>query len=110
MTVRLRLKRLGRKRIPFYRICAMDQRTRRDGPAIEEIGHYNPLAKEESEQVKLNVERAKYWLSAGAQPSDTVRDILRKAGLLEARPANERVNKQRQKTREAREKKKKEES
>jgi len=110
MAVRLRLKRLGRKGIPFYRICAIDRRTRRDGPAIEEIGHYDPLAKTDDERVKLNVERAKYWLSVGAEPSDTVRDILRKAGLLEAAPVSERVNKQRQRTKEAREKKKKEES
>lgn len=83
MAVRLRLKRLGRKARPFYRICAMDSRTRRDGPAIEELGHYDPLGKDEATQVSVDAERAKYWLSVGAQPSDTVRDILRRKGIIE---------------------------
>jgi len=81
--VRLRLKRLGRKGRPFYRICAINQRTRRDGRPIEELGFYDPLAKDEAAQAKVDAERAKYWLGVGAQPSNTVRDILRKKGIIE---------------------------
>jgi len=83
MSVRLRLKRLGRRGRPFYRICAMDIHTRRDGPAIEELGYYDPIAKDEAAQIKIDPERAKYWLSVGAQPSQTMRDILRKKGIIE---------------------------
>ncbi|UCD74734.1 MAG: 30S ribosomal protein S16 [Phycisphaerales bacterium] len=75
----LRLKRMGRTHRPFYRLCAMDKRVSCDGRAIEELGWYDPLASEEK-QVSLKLERIDYWLSVGAQPSDTVRSILKKAG------------------------------
>ena len=75
----LRLKRLGRRHRPFYRINAMDRRKPRNGRVIEALGHYDPLAPEDR-QVQVNVERADYWLSVGAQPSRTVASLLRKVG------------------------------
>jgi small subunit ribosomal protein S16 len=79
--VRLRMKRMGRRHRPFYRINAMDSRSPRDGRVIEELGWYDPLATEEGKQVSLKAERIKYWLSQGAQPSDTVRNLLKKNGI-----------------------------
>lgn len=79
--VKLRLKRFGRRNRPFYRITAVDHRTRRDGRVIEEIGTYDPINKDAAQQFTVNRERAEYWLSVGAQPSDTVASILRKSGL-----------------------------
>ena len=73
----LRLKRLGRRHRPFYRLCAMDQRVSVDGRAIEELGWFDPVAPEDK-QVSLKVDRIQYWLSVGAQPSSTVKSILRK--------------------------------
>lgn len=81
MAVRIRLKRLGRKNHAFYRICAFDSRTRRDGRAIEELGYYDPHVEEEEKKYFVNKERAEYWLSVGAQPTDTCRDILLKTGV-----------------------------
>lgn len=72
---------MGRRHRPFYRINAMDTRSPRDGRVIEELGYYDPLEKEESKQIKLKADRIRYWLSQGAQTSDTVRDILRKQGI-----------------------------
>ena len=79
--VKIRLKRMGRRHRPFYRISAMDSRSPRDGRVIEELGIYDPIAKEQDKQVKLNEERIRYWLAQGAQASDTVRDILRRHGI-----------------------------
>ncbi len=76
--VRIRLQRLGRKNSPFYRINAIDKRTRRDGRVIENLGWYNPRAADASKQIEINEERVKYWISVGAQPSETLRDILAK--------------------------------
>ena len=81
MAVRLRLKRFGRCHRPFYRLTAMDQRQARDGRAIEELGHFDPLVRDPDQQVSLKRERIEYWLSVGAQPTDTVRDLLRKNGI-----------------------------
>ncbi len=81
MSVRIRLTRLGRRNRPFYRIGAFDNRTRRDGEMIEQLGHYDPLNKNEAEQVRLNEERIRYWLSVGAKPSETVASFLRKAKI-----------------------------
>jgi small subunit ribosomal protein S16 len=81
MAVVLRLKRFGRRNRPFYRICVMDRRTRRDGRAIEELGHYDPLHSGEGKSFELNEERAKYWLSVGAQPSGTVASLLKERGI-----------------------------
>jgi len=81
MAVVLRLKRFGRRNRPFYRICVMDRRTRRDGRAIEELGHYDPLHAGEGKSFELNEERAQYWLSVGAQPSGTVASLLKERGI-----------------------------
>ncbi len=83
--VRLRLKRFGRRHSPFYRLCAMDKRTPRNGVAIEELGYYNPIEKDDAKALKLNGERIQYWLSVGAQPSETVRSLLRKAEIIPAK-------------------------
>ncbi|WP_263788742.1 30S ribosomal protein S16 [Salinibacter grassmerensis] len=80
MSVKLRLRRIGRKKIPVYSIVAADQRNARDGRYIEDIGRYFPLR--EPAEVHLEEDRALYWLENGAQPSDTVRSILRRRGLL----------------------------
>ena len=78
MAVRLRLKRMGRTHRSFFRVSAMDSRCPRDGRVIENLGWYDPCAKKGDEQVSLKRERIEYWLSVGAQPSDTVRDLLKK--------------------------------
>jgi small subunit ribosomal protein S16 len=82
--VKLRMKRTGRTHRPYYRIVAVDIRTRRDGNPIEEIGHYDPLEKDASKGLVINPERAQHWLSVGAQPSRTVASLLRKAGVTPA--------------------------
>lgn len=81
MSVRLRMKRLGNRHRPYYRLAAIDQRRPRDGRVIEELGTYNPLAKDGEQEVRISVDRCKYWLSVGAQPSETVASLLRKVGL-----------------------------
>ena len=73
----LRLKRFGRRHRPFYRLCAMDKRSPRDGRVIEELGWFDPIANEDK-QLNINTERADYWLSVGAQPSQTVATLLRR--------------------------------
>ncbi len=78
MAVKIRLKRMGAKKTPFYRIVVSDSRTPRNGRFIEEIGYYNPLT--DPVEVKVDNDRAQYWLSNGAQPSDTVRALLKKSG------------------------------
>lgn len=81
--VRLRMQRQGRHNRPFYRIAVMDERTRRDGPIIEDLGWYDPHAKDVSKQIQLAEDRVKYWLSVGAQPSETVSDMLAKRSLID---------------------------
>jgi len=76
----LRLKRLGRTHRPFYRLNAMDQRSPRDGRVIEDLGWFDPVAPEDK-QLNLNAERIDYWLSVGAQPSDTVKGLLRRINI-----------------------------
>lgn len=78
--VRIRLTRMGKRNMPFYRIVVVDSRKKRDGAYIESLGFYNPLRN--PAEIKLNVERAVEWILKGAQPSDTARDILSKAGVL----------------------------
>ena len=78
--IKLRLRRMGAKKRPSYRIVAADSRSPRDGRFIEAFGFYDPVTQPAT--VKLDVERARHWLSVGAQPTDTVRDIFRRAGLL----------------------------
>ena len=74
--VKIRLRRMGAKKAPFYRIVVADSRCPRDGRFIEEIGTYDPMA--EGENIKVDLERAKYWISNGAQPTETVRGLLSK--------------------------------
>ena len=74
--VKIRLRRMGAKKAPFYRIVVADSRCHRDGRFIEEIGTYDPMA--EGENIKVDLERAKYWISNGAQPTETVRGLLTK--------------------------------
>lgn len=78
--IKLRLRRMGAKKRPSYRIVAADSRSKRDGRIIEQIGFYDPLT--EPATIKLNEERAAYWLSVGAQPTETVHILLRKQGLI----------------------------
>lgn len=80
MAVRIRLKRIGAHKAPFYRVVVSDSRSPRDGRFIEEIGTYNPVA--EPAQVNIDEEKALKWLQTGAQASDTVRNLLSKAGVL----------------------------
>lgn len=80
--VRIRMQRFGRTHRPFYRINAIDQRTRRNGRVLENLGHYNPMEQDVEKQLVLKVEEIKAWLDKGAQPSDTVRDMLGRAELL----------------------------
>ena len=81
MAVKIRLKRLGSKKNPFYRVVVADERSPRDGRFIEEIGYYNPTT--EPATVKIDAEAAKKWIGNGAQPTDTVRDILKKQGVID---------------------------
>ncbi|HZW09409.1 MAG TPA: 30S ribosomal protein S16 [Phycisphaerales bacterium] len=80
--VRLRLQRLGRRNRPFYRLNAIEKRTRRNGAVIEQLGWYDPVASDPAKQLNLNGERIQYWLGMGAQPSETVADLLAKNDLL----------------------------
>jgi small subunit ribosomal protein S16 len=83
VSVRIRLRRTGRKKSPTYRIVIADSRAPREGKFIEIIGQYQPRTGDAA--LNLNVDRANYWLDQGAQPSDTVRSLLRKAGVLKTR-------------------------
>ena len=77
--VKIRLRRMGAKKAPFYRVVVADSRYPRDGRFIEEIGTYDP--RQEPAAINIDVERAQAWIKTGAQPTDTVRDLLEKAGL-----------------------------
>ncbi len=87
MAVRIRLKRMGRKNRPFWRICVFDARVRRDGETIEDLGFYDTLANDPAKVMKINAERAKYWLSVGAKPTEIVRQILKKSGVTKTAAA-----------------------
>jgi small subunit ribosomal protein S16 len=80
MSVKIRLRRMGAKKAPFYRIVVADSRFPRDGRFIEEIGYYNPL--EEPSVVKVDAEKVKTWIANGAQPTDTVKVLFKKNGVL----------------------------
>ena len=80
MAVKMRLRRMGAKKAPFYRIVVADSRYPRDGRFIEEIGTYNPMT--EPTTVTVDAEKAKKWIANGAQPTDTVRDLLKKNGVI----------------------------
>jgi small subunit ribosomal protein S16 len=79
--VKIRLRRMGRRNRPFYRVVVTDSRSPRDGKFIELIGHYNPLA--EPATISIDEEKALKWLRHGAQPTDTVRSLLRKLGIMD---------------------------
>jgi len=80
MATRIRLKRMGAKKVPFYRLVVADSRSPRDGRFIEEIGYYDPTKK--PSVININEERALYWIKTGAQPSETAKSLLNKAGIL----------------------------
>ena len=80
MAVKIRLTRMGKKKNPFYRIVVADQRSRRDGAPIEEIGYYDPMT--ETDGVKIDADAAKKWIANGAQPTDTVKSLLKKQGII----------------------------
>ena len=91
MAVRIRLKRLGAKKRPFYRVVVADQRSPRDGRFIENIGQYHPL--EDPSLIKIDEERALHWLRVGAQPSNTVRVLMTKVGIWERFTAEKQTEK-----------------
>lgn len=78
MAVTLRLTRLGSKKRPFYRIVAMDKQSRRDGRALDILGYYNPMV--DPAEIKVDKDKVKHWMDRGAETSDTVKSLLRKAG------------------------------
>ncbi len=80
MAVKIRLKRMGAKKAPFYRVVVADSRYPRDGRFIEEIGYYNPLT--DPATVNIDADKAKKWVANGAQPTDTVKALLKKNGIL----------------------------
>lgn len=80
MAVKIRLRRMGAKKAPFYRVVVADSRSPRDGRFIEEIGYFNPMT--EPNEVKIDAEKAKQWIANGAQPTDTVKALLKKNGVL----------------------------
>ena len=81
MAVKIRLKRMGSKKNPFYRVVVADSRAPRDGKFIEEIGYYNPMT--EPKEIKIDAEKAKKWLGNGAQPTETVKTLFKKSGIIE---------------------------
>ena len=87
MAVRIRLKRVGRRHQPAYRLTAVDRRRSRDSLVIEELGSFNPR-RPEGQGVVINAERVQYWLSVGAQPSDVVRRLLQKQGIIPEKAAS----------------------
>ena len=89
MSVVIRMKREGRKNLPFYRISVANPRDPRDGAVLEKLGYYDPLAKTPEKQLKFNTERARHWLSVGAQPSETVASIFRRFKVYEGLPGHE---------------------
>jgi small subunit ribosomal protein S16 len=95
MAVRIRLRRIGRKKAPVYRIVVADSKSPRDGKFIEIVGQYAPRQAKGEGGLQVDNERVNHWLSVGAQPSDTVRSLLRKAGVLKARH-EERLGRQRE--------------
>lgn len=84
--VRIRMKSFGRRHRPFFRICAMDIRSPRDGRAIEELGHHDPMVRNTEARTVLNVNRIRYWLSVGAQPSEKVAALLKRYGVAKPAP------------------------
>ena len=81
MAVKIRLRRMGAKKAPFYRVVVADSRFPRDGRFIEEIGYYNPMTT--PAEIKIDAEKAKKWLGNGAQPTETVKSLLKKSGIVD---------------------------
>ena len=81
MAVKIRLRRMGAKKAPFYRVVVADSRYPRDGRFIEEIGYYNPTT--EPSEIKIDADKAKDWLAKGAQPTETVKVLLKKTGIVD---------------------------
>ncbi|KYO66787.1 MULTISPECIES: 30S ribosomal protein S16 [Thermovenabulum] len=92
MAVRIRLRRMGAKKRPFYRIIVADSRSPRDGRFIEEIGYYNPLT--DPAEIKINEEKALGWIKKGAQPTDTVKYLFKVTGLLDKIKSNKETTPQ----------------
>lgn len=82
--VRIRLTRVGRPHLPVYRIAAIEKRVKRDGRILENLGWYSPTVKDKAKQLHLEVDRIKHWLALGAQPSDTMKDILAAHNIIDA--------------------------
>ena len=80
MAVKMRLRRMGAKKAPFYRVVVADERSPRDGRFIDEIGYYNPLTN--PADIKIDAEKAEKWLNNGAQPTETVKSLLKKSGIV----------------------------
>ena len=81
MAVKIRLRRMGKKKAPFYRVVVADSRYPRDGRFIEEIGYYNPIT--EPAEIKIDAEKAKKWIANGAQPTDTVKSLLKRSNIVD---------------------------
>ena len=81
MAVKMRLRRMGAKKAPFYRVIVADERAPRDGRFIDEIGYYNPLTN--PAEIKIDAEKAKKWIDNGAQPTETVKSLLKKSGIVD---------------------------
>ena len=81
MAVKIRLRRMGQKKAPFYRVVVADSRSPRDGRFIEEIGHYNPRT--EPVEIVINAEKAQTWIKNGAQPTETAKALLKKSGIID---------------------------
>ncbi|HUY31552.1 MAG TPA: 30S ribosomal protein S16 [Pirellulales bacterium] len=95
MAVRIRMKRMGRKHRPFFRICAVDSRNPRDGKVLEELGTYDPMIDDTDARVVLKTERLGYWLGVGAQPSDKVKVFIKKYGSQGERLSQQQAARQR---------------
>jgi small subunit ribosomal protein S16 len=81
MAVKIRLRRMGQKKAPFYRVVVADSRYPRDGRFIEEIGYYNPIT--EPAEIKIDADKAKKWIANGAQPTETVKSLLKKSNIVD---------------------------
>ena len=81
MAVKIRLRRMGQKKAPFYRVVVADSRYPRDGRFIEEIGYYNPIT--EPAEIKIDADKAKKWIANGAQPTETVNSLLKKSNIVD---------------------------
>ena len=81
MAVKMRLRRMGAKKAPFYRVIVADSRSPRDGRFIEEVGYYNPMTN--PAEIKIDADKAKKWLNNGAQPTETVKSLLKKSGIVD---------------------------